>query len=92
MKKITVVVNDLEFICTQSKKFVEVYHDDKYVGHIIDVLPDINHSEFNEVLLSEFEERITNFATLVFFAHSEPIAKEKYNEIKTNLIKSYMSY
>ena len=92
MTEITIIAKDIEFICTQNEKFVDISHDGKYVGHIIDSIPDMNHSEFNEVSFSEFEEKVTNFVTLVFFAHSDPIEKEKINEIKTNLIKSYISY
>lgn len=84
MTEITIIAKDTEFICTQNKKFVDIYHDDKYVGHIIDSVPDLDcpYTDF-----IEFEKRITDFVTLVFFAHSDPIEKEKFNEIKTNLIK-----
>ena len=82
---ISIFVDDFEFVCTQNKKFVDISYNNEYVGHIIDSIPEVYNTSCSDVI--EFEKRITNFVTLVFFAHSEPIEKEKFNEIKTNLIK-----
>ena len=89
MKKSTsVFIEDFEFICTQNKKFVDITYNDKYLGHIMGEVPDMDDPDFN-ILSLDFDEVITNFATLIFFSHSMSFDKVQSDQMKSDLIKSY---